>query len=71
MQIRAFILAILFAVSFAKADDIKHPSTPWQLEPILWKIQDKKVVRKALHEPMIRGATTFNGESFYFFYDRR
>ena len=67
MQIRAFILAILFAVSFAKADDIKHPSMPWQLEPILWKIQDKKVVRKALHEPMIRGATTFNGKSFYFF----
>ena len=67
MQIRAFILVILFAVSFAKADDIKHPSMPWQLEPILWKIQDKKVVRKALHEPMIRGATTFNGKSFYFF----
>ena len=67
MQIRVFILAILFAVSFAKADDIKHPSMPWQLEPILWKIQDKKVVRKALHEPMIRGATTFNGKSFYFF----
>ena len=67
MQIRAFILAILFAVSFAKADDIKHPSMPWQLESILWKIQDKKVVRKALHEPMIRGATTFNGKSFYFF----
>ena len=67
MQIRAFILAILFAVSFAKANDIKHPSMPWQLEPILWKIQDKKVVRKALHEPMIRGATTFNGKSFYFF----
>ena len=67
MQVRAFILAILFAVSFAKADDIKHPSMPWQLEPILWKIQDKKVVRKALHEPMIRGATTFNGKSFYFF----
>ena len=66
MQIRAFILATLFAVSFAKADDIKHPSMPWQLEPILWKIQDKKVVRKALHEPMIRGATTFNGKSFYF-----
>ena len=67
MQIRAFILAILFAVSFAKADDINHPLMPWQLEPILWKIQDKKVVRKALHEPMIRGATTFNGKSFYFF----
>ena len=67
MQVRAFILAILFAVSFAKADDIKHPLMPWQLEPILWKIQDKKVVRKALHEPMIRGATTFNGKSFYFF----
>ena len=67
MQIRAFILAILFAVSFAKADDIKYPSMPWQLESILWKIQDKKVVRKALHEPMIRGATTFNGKSFYFF----
>ena len=67
MQIRAFILAILFAVSFVKADDIKHPSMPWQLEPILWKIQDKKVVRKALHEPMIRGVTTFNGKSFYFF----
>ncbi len=67
MQIRAFILAILFAVSFVKADDIKHPSMPWQLKSILWKIQDKKVVRKALHEPMIRGATTFNGKSFYFF----
>ena len=66
MRIRAFILAILFAVSFAKADDIKHPSMPWQLKSILWKIQDKKVVRKALHEPMIRGATTFNGKSFYF-----
>ena len=67
MQIRAFILAILLAVSFVKADDIKHPSMPWQLKSILWKIQDKKVVRKALHEPMIRGATTFNGKSFYFF----
>ncbi len=67
MQIRAFILAILFAVSFVKADDIKHPSMPWQLKSILWKIQDKKVVRKALHEPMIRGVTTFNGKSFYFF----
>ena len=67
MQVRAFILATLFVVSFAKADDIKHPSMPWQLEPILWKIQDKKVVRKALHEPMIRGVTTFNGKSFYFF----
>ena len=67
MQIRAFILAILFAVLFVKADDIKHPSMPWQLKSILWKIQDKKVVRKVLHEPMIRGATTFNGKSFYFF----
>ena len=67
MQISAFILAILFAVSFVKADDIKHPSMPWQLKSILWKIQDKKVVRKALHEPMIRGATTFNGKSFHFF----
>ena len=67
MQICAFILAILFAVSFVKADDIKQPSMPWRLESILWKIKDKKVVRKALHEPMIRGATTFNGKSFYFF----
>ncbi len=67
MQICAFILAILFAVSFVKADDIKQPSMPWRLESILWKIKDKKVVRKAIHEPMIRGATTFNGKSFYFF----